>query len=92
MRKTSRDEHVWLVTQPDHGQIAGYLVAHWGYERFIRRGTYGSALGPGRLQSEAVFAITEHHNGWWEWAAAPDLSDSEGGPPSASTKQFGLIA
>lgn len=77
MLKTSRDEHVWLVTQPDHGQIAGYLAAHWGNERFRTLGSYASALDPGRLRSETVFAIAEHDNGWWEWEAAPNLSESD---------------
>jgi hypothetical protein len=30
MLKTLANGRVWLVTQPDHGKIAGYLASHWG--------------------------------------------------------------
>jgi hypothetical protein len=30
MLKTRVDDHVWLIQQPDHASISGYLAAHWG--------------------------------------------------------------
>jgi len=30
MLKTLLDGRIWLVTQPDHGRLAGQLAAHWG--------------------------------------------------------------
>ena len=80
MLKTLRGEHVWLVTQPDHGRIAGYLAAHWGNKTFRNPGNYARAANSGRLRSETVFAIAEHDNGWLEWEAEPDLSDRDSLP------------
>jgi len=34
MLKTIKDGKLWLVTQPDHGQVAGYLAARWGNSQF----------------------------------------------------------
>jgi hypothetical protein len=36
MLKPLNDGKLWLVTQPDYGQVAGYLAAHWGNEHFKR--------------------------------------------------------
>ena len=80
MLKTLADGEVWLVTQPDHGQIAGYLAAHWGNRDFRRPGHYGTGADPERLRAEIVFAIAQHDNGWWEWEAEPDLSAVDGLP------------
>jgi hypothetical protein len=80
MLKTLADGKVWLVTQPDHGQIAGYLAAHWGNRDFRRPGHHGSGADPERLRAEIVFAIAQHDNGWWEWEADPDLSGVDGLP------------
>ncbi len=30
MLKTRRDDIVWLISQPDHAEAAGYLAANWG--------------------------------------------------------------
>jgi hypothetical protein len=80
MLKTRVNGEIWLVTQPDHGRIAGYLAAHWGNAQFQAPGRHGSAADPERLRDETVFAIAQHDNGWWEWEAAPDLSDADGLP------------
>ncbi|MFM1767492.1 MAG: hypothetical protein RJA22_21 [Verrucomicrobiota bacterium] len=80
MLKTIKDGRLWLVTQPDHGQVAGYLAAHWGgHGGFTRPGHFGGA-DPERLRAETIFAIAQHDNGWWEWEAAPDLSAEDGMP------------
>ena len=68
------------MTQPDHGQIAGYLAAHWGNDHFKRPGHYASVPDPERLRAETVFAVAQHDNGWWDWEATPNLSESNGLP------------
>ena len=80
MLKTLKGGKLWLVTQPDHGQIAGYLAAHWGNDHFKRPGHYASVPDPERLRAETVFAVAQHDNGWWDWEATPDLSESDGLP------------
>ena len=80
MLKTIHAGKLWLVTQPDHSALAGYLAAHWGNAVFSRPGAYGAVLDPERLRAEAVFAIAEHDNGWWEWEANPDHSVEDGFP------------
>lgn len=80
MLKTARNGSTWLVTQPDHGEIAGYLAAHWGREDFARPGGFSAVADPGRLRSEFVLATAQHDNGWWEWEADPDLAEADGLP------------
>lgn len=81
MLKTKRNNgEYWLVTQPDHGAAAGYLAAHWGNERFAAPGAFAPTPDPARLRAETVLGIAEHDNGWWEWEAAPTLSDADALP------------
>ncbi len=80
MLKTLRDDKAWLVTQPDHAEVSGYLAAHWGNEEFSRPGYYADSPDPERLGAETVLAIAEHDNGWWEWEAAPEISAEDGLP------------
>lgn len=83
MLKTIKDGALWLVSQPDHSQIAGYFAAHWGNGSFARPGSFEAptpVVDPERLRAEAVLAIAEHDNGWWEWEATPDLSADDGLP------------
>ncbi len=83
MLKTIKDGALWLVSQPDHSQIAGYFAACWGNGAFARPGSFASStpvVDPERLRAEAVLAIAEHDNGWWEWEAIPDLSADDGLP------------
>jgi hypothetical protein len=65
MLKTVQEPAVF-VTQPDHGQLAGYLAAHWGNDDFSRPGHYYPVPHPERLRAETVGAIALHDNGWWE--------------------------
>ena len=74
MLKTRTRENIWLVTQPDHGLIAGYLAAHWGNTGFKRPGHFAHVASPEVLRSQVVFAVAQHDNGWWEWEADPDVS------------------
>jgi hypothetical protein len=78
MLKTCVDDHVWLVHQPDHARVAGYLAAHWGGSGdFVKPGHYVPSPHAELFRQEVVHAIAEHDNGWWEWEASPsiDLSD-----------------
>jgi len=43
MLKTLRQGQMWLVTQPDHAQVSGYLAAHWGNDDFARPGYFASS-------------------------------------------------
>ena len=38
MLKTVQHGRMWLVAQPDHAEVAGYLAAHWGNDDFVRAG------------------------------------------------------
>lgn len=83
MLKTVQDNTLWLVGQNDHSQLAGYFASHWGNKVFARPGHYATptpVADPERLRAEAVFAIAEHDNGWWEWEATPALSADDGFP------------
>jgi len=80
MLKTLKDGRAWLVTQPDHAQIAGYLSAHWGNDYFKRPGYYANVPDPEHLRAETIFAVAQHDNGWWDWEANPDLAEADGLP------------
>ncbi|MCZ6653699.1 MAG: DUF3891 family protein [Planctomycetota bacterium] len=80
MLKTTSRDRVWFVTQPDHGQVAGYLAAHWGNGQFAKPGYYASVPDPERLRAEVILAIAQHDNGWWEWEATPGIADADGFP------------
>ena len=69
-----------MVTQPDHGQIAGYLAAHWGNDEFNAPGYYHKSDDHNRLKDEVILAVSEHDNGWWEWEATPELNENDGLP------------
>ena len=84
MLKTLRQDQMWLVTQPDHAQVSGYLAAHWGNDDFARPGYFASSPDSERLRAETVFGIAEHDNGWWEWDATPELADVDGFPSGLS--------
>ena len=80
MLKTTKEGAVWLVTQPDHGELAGYLAAHWGNAVFTRPGSHASGPASERLRAAWVFAVAQHDNGWWEWEAQPDVAAAGGLP------------
>lgn len=84
MLKTHRPDHTTLVTQPAHAQVAGYLAAHWGNDRFAAPGHFAPVDDPIRLRAATVQAITLHDNGWWEWENAPDFSAEDGFPMGLS--------
>ena len=56
-----------LITQNDHGDLAGQFAAHWGNDKFARLDPYASM----------VLAVEAHDNGWWHWDINPSV-DEEG--------------
>jgi hypothetical protein len=63
-----------LITQNDHGDLAGQFAAHWGNDRFARLNPYPSM----------VLAAEAHDNGWWHWDVNPSVDDE--GVPLAFTR------
>lgn len=59
-----------IVLQPDHGDLAGQLVAAWGGEGFVR---------PLR-HAAAVLAATRHDDGWSVWDRRPRIDPDSGAP------------
>jgi hypothetical protein len=81
MLKTQVGDELWLVHQPDHARVSGYLAAHWGgVNAFTRPGHYQGAAVPEVWREEVVLAIAEHDNGWWEWEAMPAIDSRDGLP------------
>ena len=97
MLKAHVDNELWLVQQPDHAQLAGYLAAHWGgVNGFAQPGHYPGATDPARWRDEVVLGVAEHDNGWWETEAMPHISDQDGLPvgvgeaaPATAENEFG---
>ena len=81
MLKAHVEHETWLVQQPHHAQVSGFLAAHWGGTNgFARPGHYPGATHPERWRDEVVLGIAEHDNGWWETEAMPRISDQDGLP------------
>ena len=58
-------EHYRMITQNDHGDLAGQFAAHWGNEKFARLKPYQSM----------VLAAEAHDNGWWDWDIYPSVDE-----------------
>lgn len=83
MLKTVVDGDVWLVHQPDHARVSGYLAAHWGgANEFARPGRFAPFERPEALRQAVVHAVAEHDSGWWEWEASPLIGPADGLPAS----------
>lgn len=80
MLKTPQGEQMVCITQPDHAALSGFFAAHWGNDSFSQPGGYVTVKDPQALRAEAIFAIGQHDNGWWEWEADPRLDESDGLP------------
>jgi Protein of unknown function (DUF3891) len=59
-------EHYRMISQNDHGDLAGQFAAHWGNEQFARLNPYHSM----------VLAAEAHGNGWWDWDIYPSIDDN----------------
>lgn len=80
MLKNRVGDETWLITQPDHAAVSGYLAEHWGNEEFSRPGFFGDPPRPDELREAVVFAIAQHDNGWREWEADPEIDPEDGLP------------
>ncbi len=82
MLKTRVGNELWLISQPDHAAVSGYLAAYWGNPNsgFTPPGYFGDLAGAEAVRAEVVLAAAEHDNGWWEWEADPDLDPADGLP------------
>jgi len=58
-----------MISQNDHGDLAGQFAAHWGNEQFAKLEPYQSM----------VLAAETHDNGWWDWDIYPSI-DEQGAP------------
>ncbi len=72
MLVTRRGERLTLVTQYDHGALAGALAEHWGNERF-------AAPAP-RLREALIAAAAHHDDGWRELDDLPAYNEEAGRP------------
>lgn len=58
-----------MISQNDHGDLAGQFAAHWGNHQFAKLAPYSSM----------VLAAETHDNGWWDWDIYPSI-DEQGAP------------
>ena len=84
MLKTTLNDKLYMVTQPDHAMVSGYLASHWGNDEFSAPGYLHDSDDPKRLQDEVILGISEHDNGWWEWEATPEINYIDGLPQGLS--------
>ncbi|MER3446946.1 MAG: hypothetical protein C4291_08930 [Candidatus Dadabacteria bacterium] len=61
IRRDERDGWI-LINQHDHAELSGEIMKYWGNKEFIRP------------DSEVLFAIGEHDNGWKEWDSCPKIN------------------
>lgn len=73
MFRTQVGNECWMVTHPDHMEVAGYLAAHWGNHEFMPMGAPFGDDDQSELRLNAVRSVANHDNGWWEWEAEPRL-------------------
>jgi hypothetical protein len=59
-------EYYRLISQNDHGDLAGQFAAHWGNDHFAKPEPYPSM----------VLAAETHDNGWWDWDIYPSIDDN----------------
>lgn len=61
LRRDEKDGWV-LINQHDHARLSAEVMRHWGNKEFAG------------LDSEILFAIGEHDNGWKEWDSSPKVN------------------
>jgi hypothetical protein len=59
-------EYYRMITQNDHGDLAGQFAAHWGNQQFAKLKPYQSM----------VLAAEAHDNGWWDWDVYPSVDET----------------
>jgi hypothetical protein len=69
---TRRGERFTVVTQYDHGALAGVLAEQWGNERF--------AAPAARVRPALIAAAAHHDDGWRELDDKPEINAEAGRP------------
>lgn len=64
----ARQDHLLLITQPDHAALAGQVMAAWCRD----------SLPDSARRDTVLHAISEHDNGWDEIDRAPVVDESSG--------------
>jgi uncharacterized protein DUF3891 len=54
----------FLINQHDHARLSADIMRHWGNKEFAG------------LDSEVLFAIGEHDNGWKKWDSSPKVNSA----------------
>lgn len=70
MLLSRRRQRLCVITQPEHGRLAGQLCRRWGNDRF-------TAPAPG---DALLIAAIHHDDGWWELDGEPSFNVQEGRP------------
>ncbi len=63
---SENSDYYRMISQNDHGDLAGQFAAHWGNDRFDQLKPYQSM----------VLAAETHDNGWWDWDIYPSIDDN----------------
>jgi hypothetical protein len=63
---SENSDYYRMISQNDHGDLAGQFAAHWGNDRFDKLKPYQSM----------VLAAETHDNGWWDWDIYPSIDDN----------------
>jgi hypothetical protein len=82
MLVTRRADHLTLVTQPDHGKLAGRLGELWGNDRF-------AVPAP---REALIIAATHHDDGWQALDEAPAHNAAEARPAGFTELPLKLTA
>ena len=77
-----RDGTLTLVTQPDHGCVAGALARHWGNEDFASPA----------LREPFLFTATHHDDGWHELDDTPMWGEKQQRPAHFLEVPLPLVA
>lgn len=62
MIRSDEKDGWFLINQHDHARLSAEIMKHWGNKEFAG------------LDSEVLFAIEEHDNGWKEWDSSPKVN------------------
>ena len=76
MLRLQADGGWWLVTHPDHAELAGRFAEHWGNAEF----------SPPEPHADVLAGITHHDDGWRVRDAAPQITRA--GLPSAFSREL----
>jgi len=81
MIRLESDSGWWLITHPDHAQLAGTFAASWGNLQFLKP----------EPRERVLYAIASHDDGWVDRDAHPTIT-RQGKPSAFSTNLVGKYA